>query len=927
MATSVKSNTLNIETISSIRVVSSSKSNETIDQKKGLLFGGYGYSADVQANNGDGYSISIKVISKNGKYDISSKDLNVKKDGAKNITIGNFTFYDFYLISYSIDKEVENSILTLNYKDKSIFMDKVFIGLFNYHYGNSFDKKKQSDGIFNDITTAYFNYKCNNEANGIKQAYLTRFLNRVRTLNASDSIYKNNLSKFPSSLPEYLKSDAFFCNYEYTTTGVNGGYIILGREELNEENCSLPEVSYCFKDLTSALAYAKIPGIVDFNLGDQHEIYRILRRKYFGSLRNVLDQWGGDLGFKFYYQPKIDFYTKNYGTPDIAPKKEIVEEGIKLINLTSTSQTLINLKKIIDNKNVQSVIENLTESASLEGTRKTNVVTPIRREARTFSFSSSRILNKTAQPLALNFLPNFYGNSPSSLATIIGGTLSVYDPQLRDLFHLHNGNIAAMGISNIFDLTGNSSSYPLIIKNMDFKLLFASSVGGVSSTNLLANIDDYIIYLAIYDEARHNVIKEWEKAVMTEYYGKYYMTPSPNKSNTDCGGSYISSVSYSTNPPSESYIANELPFSNLLFGNFGDNTDSKQSQRFPASYGSKKYNPIFKVENPFDSNNQSQYDNFINSVSTFNLAKTINIINLSSDDNARMALHKCFDNSRYLNLRSFINNNNASLIVCKKIGKSAITGINWYADGHLGLSITNSSVRTRGASGEIITDPNCKTFCQQTLADQICGDQNKTGESSAADIGFITNSSSKVVISAAGSSCSLILPVLSDYRYSERVNNDNTVTFPGESYVLGNPPIYDEDPTVNNVMSYEVIDNAVPEILSQSVTPDGFQDQVLTFGPDGKNSTVLSAKDYHNKVSQNLNNSIPEAFEQKKLTLTSTYVPDLLSPYLFKSSILNSINFSFNESGFNTTLDFSSRPKQPKQKDSLFLTERFLRKL
>ena len=30
---------------------------------------------------------------------------------------------------------------------------------------------------------------------------------------------------------------------------------------------------------------------------------------------------------------------------------------------------------------------------------------------------------------------------------------------------------------------------------------------------------------------------------------------------------------------------------------------------------------------------------------------------------------------------------------------------------------------------------------------------------------------------------------------------------------------------------------------------------------------------------------------------------------------------------FNTTLDFSSRPKYPKQKDSLFLTERFLRKL
>ena len=239
----------------------------------------------------------------------------------------------------------------------------------------------------------------------------------------------------------------------------------------------------------------------------------------------------------------------------------------------------------------------------------------------------------------------------------------------------------------------------------------------------------------------------------------------------------------------------------------------------------------------------------------------------------------------------------------------------------------NSSVRTTGASGQIVTDPNCKTFCQQTLADQICGDQNNAGESSGADVGFVTNKSSKVVIYFPAGSCSLILPVLSDYRYSESISNDNTVTFPAESYVLGNPPIYDEDPAANNVMSYEVIDNSVPEILSQSVSPEGFQDQVVTFGADGKNSSILSAKEYHDKVSQNLNNSVPEAFEQKKLTLTSTYIPDSLSPFLFKNSILNSINFSFNESGFNTTLDFSSRPKQPKQKDSLFLTERFLRKL
>jgi hypothetical protein len=128
-------------------------------------------------------------------------------------------------------------------------------------------------------------------------------------------------------------------------------------------------------------------------------------------------------------------------------------------------------------------------------------------------------------------------------------------------------------------------------------------------------------------------------------------------------------------------------------------------------------------------------------------------------------------------------------------------------------------------------------------------------------------------------------------------------------------------------MSHEVIDNTVPEILTQSISSTGMIDQIVTFDDSGKNTRVLSAKDYHDRISKNLNNSVPDAFEQKKISLTSTYIPTSMVDYIFTSPILNSMNFSFNESGFNTTLDFSSRPRQPKQKDSLFLTQRFLRKL
>jgi len=930
-ATVASSTNTNIEKIGSIKVLSSS--SPTVNEKSGLIFGGYGYSSDVQANNGDGYSISIKVISKDGKYQISSTDLSVRKDGAKNIVVGNFTFYDFYLVSYSIDKEVENSILTLTYKDKSIFMDKVFIGLFNHHYGNVFDLKgqfRQNSGILDgEINSIKFKYKCTN--NKYTDATLIRLLSRVQTLGATESIYTNNISKFPSLsksslLPEYLKSDAFFCRYAYPTMGINGGYIILGREEMNEENCSLPEVSYCFKDLTSALAYAKIPGIIDFNLGNDNEIYRILRRNYFGSLRNVLDQWGGDFGFKFYYQPKIDFKIKDYSNENSVPVLKTIQEGLKLINLTSTSTTLKNLNALFDSNNskydasLQKVVESLSETATLEGTRKTNVITPIRREARSFNSESSSINYKTADALPLGYLPSFNLNDPSSYDTIIGGTLSIYDEQLRDLYHLSNRNYKALGIIDYIDLTvdpGKSNSF--IASDLDFLQTFGTTPLAPPS-NILS---DYIILLAVYSEDRHTLIKNWEKSVMTEYFNQYYMVKNTEEESS-CNNYSNFSISYSTVPPSQSYIANQLPFFKLLNGQYGnDEMDFK--------FGAKRYNPIFKAENPFGANNDVNYKNFIAGFPDYESYKTLTIINFKNDPKAGLAFLLCLNKTGQDSLFNYINNNNVSLILARKINStsSKITSIGFdgVVNGVPG-SFVNNAVVVAGTVASRRDDnvKNCpKTVCEQSLAETVCGDATSTSQVNETNTGFMSNLAKKIKITSSMSTyCELLLPVDSIYKYAETKNTNSTVTLAASSYVLGTPPTYESE----NVISHEVIDNTVPEILTQSsANSTGIIDQIVTFDDTGKNTLVLSARDYHDRVSKNLNNSVPDAFEQKKISLTSTYIPVSMVDYIFTSPILNSMNFSFNESGFNTTLDFSSRPRQPKQKDSLFLTQRFLRKL
>lgn len=929
MATVASSTNPNIEKIGSIKVYSSS--SPTAAEMSGLVFGGYAYSADVQANNGDGYTISVKVISKDGNYKISASDLNVTKSGAKNIIIGNFTFFDFYLITYSIDKEVENSILTLIYKDKSIFMDKLFIGLFTHHYGNSFDtngKFVQQPGILNEEETiATFKYKCDDSPTGIKNAFLRRFLNRVQTIGAVESIYKKNATKFPgpsgsSLLPNFLRSDAFFSRYFYNTNGVNGGYIILGREEINEENCSLPEVSYCFKDLTSALAYSDIPGVVDFNLGENEEIYRILRRNYFGSLRSVLDQWGADLGFKFYFQPKIKFLVKDYKTDNSTTQEKTINEGLKFINLISTSQTLQNLNELFnpnnsDYKALQKVIQSLSETATLEGTRKTNVITPIRREARSFNSSFSRINFKTANILNLNYLSSFYLNDPSSDDTVIGGTLSVYDSDLRDLYHLWKKNYKALGITNYIDLSINN----VIISKLDFLLSFGPSVtqndnGTLSPSEIL---DDYVILLAVYDESKHSLIKDWEKSIMTEYYGQYYMV-SRNGEFNYCDAFTSRSITYETVPPSQSYIGNELPFAKLLYDRFGND-----ELNFP--FGSKKYDPIFRADNPFDYRNESNFKTFSQNLASYQSSKGLTIINLKDNSRAKMALFNCLDqvNSSFETFSNFIDNNNVSLILCKKIsgGASPITNIT------ITPTASSSNLSTilvgQGVTSTSDVKKSCpKTVCERSLFESICGDSSNNSINQS-DTGFLVRNARAITISTASTSCVLILPATSNYRYAENQNSNSTFTIAGASYVIGSPPIFQQ--YNGNVLSHEVIDNSVPEILTQSTSSTGVIDQIITFNDDGKNSLVLSAYDYHQRINNNLNNSVLEPFQQKKISLTSTYIPVQLVDYIFTSPILNSMNFSFDESGFNTVLDFSSRPKQPKQKDALFLTQRFLRKL
>ena len=105
-------------------------------EKPGEAFGGQIFTVGANiGGNGQPTSIDVNVISKDGIYDISQSDLSAIK--SVKIAIGEegkgLVFKKMYLISYNISNSSNAKVLHLNYKDHTIFFDKIFVGCINEH--------------------------------------------------------------------------------------------------------------------------------------------------------------------------------------------------------------------------------------------------------------------------------------------------------------------------------------------------------------------------------------------------------------------------------------------------------------------------------------------------------------------------------------------------------------------------------------------------------------------------------------------------------------------------------------------------------------------------------------------------------------------------------------------------------------------------
>jgi len=240
---------------------------------KGNFYGGFPYSINWNFNGGESPStLTVNVVNEKGEY--STPELSYEKE----ITI-KFDEFDFkgYLISYNLNKSVNQKTLELQYVDISSKLDKYFVVM---HTKNGNKNGDDNDDSLIIVGKPY--HPCDKDMDS--------------TVDYAESSNKD--IDWCDPCP-YMPED----KYDYTCK----------KDRIDFE---IFEVFYTINELIK-----NIKNILTIDNPQQFDKYKEVKRAHEGSLKSVLSSWCQDLGLAYYYDPvdnKLFFIdrTKPLEIPD-----------------------------------------------------------------------------------------------------------------------------------------------------------------------------------------------------------------------------------------------------------------------------------------------------------------------------------------------------------------------------------------------------------------------------------------------------------------------------------------------------------------------------------------------------------------------------------------------------------------------------------
>jgi hypothetical protein len=226
-----------------------------VEQVDGNFYGGFPYRASWTFNGeSEPSKLTIDVVNEQGSYGTPTLSMA----GVENIQIGSFKFQGI-LSAYSLNGSAEQKTLTLEYVDKSIYLDQYWVGLKNIH------GDEENEAPSNVILVGKEYHPCDVNMDSTI-AYEEE---QARQIDPCDPCPFSPVDKYREA-----------CDPRTVTI----------------ENY---DVYYTFSDLIEKVK-STIP---DLNIDYDGSVLYMFKAQHIGNLRNVLSTWCSDLGLSFFWDP------------------------------------------------------------------------------------------------------------------------------------------------------------------------------------------------------------------------------------------------------------------------------------------------------------------------------------------------------------------------------------------------------------------------------------------------------------------------------------------------------------------------------------------------------------------------------------------------------------------------------------------------
>jgi hypothetical protein len=540
------------------------------NQKAGMAYGGVIYSSDVTVGyNAEATKLNINAVldtklSKTRDFLINKNTLDLTSPVNINISDSKL-FRNMFLTSYSKNTQVDSKVLNLTYSDGSVLLDRIFVGMIHEHF--QVDKRKHM--VPNMVS---FDVFCPQ----IEFTQTGPVCSQDGTILYKDVRVMKNLAS-PTGVP----GRPYRIFRQNKNNIWEGGYIVLGSEEFSEVECDLKDVSYGFEDFINALRDRKNGfGInIDLSRYIMTPDSNLLQRSYTGTVKDVLQNWGNDLGISYYWDFTLDYPTLviiSNADRSVDYKVETTANAISALDSGQEGGTSSSgLSDIVINSKSENV--NLDGTFSQAFSSTFNVGPRAKQDSKR---KTSKVVFNCETIESIIGTGAIKGRSARDVKTSCA--LGKYSSDLRDIWNVRKaikkhmakgldearGYYEAVGFSDVIavnfdtkDPVGEKLAEDLKAHIYDTahvtQLISQHNAFGGTVEEITEQLKGYKVFLAIFDDSLKDLSKSIESEISDGFIGRHYTLGAPRSELFDFNGAAKVQITSETKPASDYYSLNQ----------------------------------------------------------------------------------------------------------------------------------------------------------------------------------------------------------------------------------------------------------------------------------------------------------------------------------------------------------------------------------